>query len=443
MTDIPKRRVEIMRCRKSVCIIWLASLIAFTLACCSLSDELYDVDSSGTDIKYVLEALARRSGANIVVSPEVTGNVSAHLKQMTIDAILDHMSAVQGFAWEKKDGAYLVASKEKLAKPVPEQAPVPENQVLVWQCKNAKPADLVTVLTKLMPNLKAVEGPSQITPVLSSGSSGSSYTGGESSSSSSTTTSETTSTSNACSLIIMGSPVDIARARDILTQLDIPRKQVKIDVAITEITNSKEKNIGTEWSWGDINLTEDTTTSGIWFGKFTKDATNVAATVSALVSSGRANLLAQPNISVLDNESAEILIGDRILFPKLTGYSDNGVPIYDKDEEKVGIYLQIAPKITGESEVVLTLYPQVSLVTGYLNNYPQISTREAKTTVSVKNGATLAIGGLVQENEIRDASKVPLLGDLPIIGSIFRHSKTTKDRTEIVIFLTPKIVEET
>lgn len=436
-----------MRCKKSVCIIWLASLITFTLACCCLSDQsgLFDVDSSGTDIKYVLEALARRSGANIVVSPEVTGNVSVHLKQMTIDDILDHISAVQGFAWEKKDGAYLVAAKEQLVKAAPKPAPVPESQVLVWQCKNAKPADLVTVLTKLMPDLKAVEGPNQITPALSSGSSStsSSYTSGESSSSSSTTTSDTTSTSNACSLIIMGSPSDIARAKDILAQLDIPRKQVKIDVAITEIANSKEKNIGTEWSWGDINLNEDTTTSGIWFGKFTKDATNVAATVSALISSGRANLLAQPNISVLDNESAEILIGDRILFPKLTGYSDNGVPIYDKDEEKVGIYLQIAPKITGESEVILTLYPQVSLVTGYLNNYPQISTREARTTVSVKNGATLAIGGLVQENEIRDASKVPLLGDLPIIGSIFRHSKTTKDRTEIVIFLTPKIVEDT
>ena len=126
------------------------------------------------------------------------------------------------------------------------------------------------------------------------------------------------------------------------------------------------------------------------------------------------------------------------------GYSSTGTPIFDKEEEKVGIYLQIAPRITGANEVLLNLYPQVSLVTSFLKttagDYPQISTREARTTVSVKSGETLAIGGLLRENDIRTAQKVPLFGELPIIGGIFRHSKKTKERTEIVIFLTPTIV---
>lgn len=408
---------------------------------------VYDIDSSGTDIKYVLEALARRSGANIVVSPDIMGDVSVHLKQMTIDSILDNLATVHGFAWEKSGQTYLVAAKEKFVKPAPAQAPA-QRQTLLWQCKHSKPADLVTVVTKLLPNVTAVEGPNMITPTLESSDSGTSTSMGSSTGSSSSSTTSTSGSSSSQSvrsnsnmLVLMGEPGDIEQAKGILAQLDMPRKQVNIDVSITEIAETSGKELGTEWAWNEVGLTEDTSTSGIWFGKFSKEATNITATVSALIKNGSATLLAKPNISVLDNEYAEILIGDRILFPKLTGYNDNGIPIYDKDEEKVGIYLQIAPKIAGDSEIVLTVYPQVSLVTGYLKDYPQISTREAKTTVSVKNGSTLAIGGLLQDNDIKNYSKVPLLGDLPIIGSVFRHSKKTKERTEIVIFLTPKIVE--
>ncbi len=164
-----------------------------------------------------------------------------------------------------------------------------------------------------------------------------------------------------------------------------------------------------------------------------------------MIENNMADLLAKPNISVVDGEYAEILIGDRILFPKLIGYDNNNLPIYDKEEERVGIYLQIAPKVTGDNDVILTLYPQVSLVTGYLKtqvgDYPQISTREAMTTVSVEDGDTIAIGGLLQQDEIRNAKKIPLLGDLPVIGKLFRHDKVTKERNEIVIFLTPKIVK--
>ncbi len=112
----------------------------------------------------------------------------------------------------------------------------------------------------------------------------------------------------------------------------------------------------------------------------------------------------------------------------------------------VGISLLIAPKISDDDQIVMTLDPQVSLVTGYLNtdagNYPQISSREARTTVCVKNGSTLAIGGLIQDNEIRNMSKLPILGNLPFLGQLFSHVNTTKSRTEVVMFLTPKIVRE-
>ncbi|MCE5315392.1 MAG: secretin N-terminal domain-containing protein [Armatimonadota bacterium] len=434
-----------MRYRQILCIPALVAYIGLGFATiCPAQNNigLYDVDSSSTDIKYVLEALARRSGANIVVSPDIAGDVSVHLKQMTIDSILEHLAKVQGFAWQKSGDTYLVADKERFAKPV-EAAPTPDVQTVVWQCKNSRPSDMAAVIAKILPDLKAIEGPNLISPSLGSGGMSSDS---DTLSSDSSTSGSVVSKNNSSTLILMGKPSDIAQAMDILTQLDAPRKQVNIEVSVVELSSNFDKELGTEWSWNDINLSEDTSTSGIWFGKYTKDATNITSTVSALIKNENGKLLAKPNISVLDNETAEILIGEKLLFPKISSYSDNGTPIYDKDEEKVGIYLQIAPKIAGDSDIVLSLYPQVSLVSGYLEtdyaSYPQISTREARTTVSVKNGSTLAIGGLIQDDEIKSSSKVPILGDLPIIGSFFRHSSTTKERTEIVIFLTPKIVED-
>jgi type II secretory pathway component GspD/PulD (secretin) len=406
----------------------------------------FDVDASGTDVKYVLEALARRSGANIVVSPEVTGEVTIHLKQATIDDILDYLSKVQGFKWEKQGVTYLVAPFDKFAKPSESDVTpaVPQSRILVWICKHVKASDLVATIKGLFDDLKVTEGPSAVKPVLGEGSTSGGGGLGGSSTSGTSGGSSTQSAQDPSRIVLFGPPDQIARAQEVLENIDKPKPQVSIQVAITEIRVTAASEIGIDWTFSDLVLQESTPSGGIRFGKYNKQPLTFTGTISALIDNGKANLLAQPNLSVLDGDSAYILIGDRILYPKLVGYTQFGTPIYDKEEERVGIYLQVAPLVADEENIVLKLYPQVSLVTGYLKtqagDYPQISTREAKTTVSVKSGATIAIGGLLRENDIKDASKIPLLGDLPIIGGFFRHTKTTREKTEIVIFLTPKIV---
>jgi type II secretory pathway component GspD/PulD (secretin) len=245
-------------------------------------------------------------------------------------------------------------------------------------------------------------------------------------------------------VLVYGAPADVAKAGDALSRLDKARAQVSIKVAVTEINSTASRELGVEWAYGDISVSENGDQSGIKFGSFNRQPLSFTGTISALIKNGNGRLLAEPNISVVDGETASILIGERILFPKLVGYNTIGTPIYDAEEERVGIYLQIAPRVSGSDEIILTLYPQVSLVTSYLKtqagDYPQISTREARTTVMVKNGATLSIGGLLRDDDIKSLSKVPLLGDLPIIGQFFRRNKTTRERTEIVILLTPTLL---
>lgn len=409
----------------------------------SKNANLYDIDATGTDIKFVVEALAQCSGVNIIVGPEVAGPVTAHLKQMSVDAILDCMSTVQGFRWQKTDGTYMLLGKALAEQP--EVPALPEEQLLVWQCRYIKAADVAITLQGLFPKLKVVAGPGSVTPTLSSqqGSPVASSGGAAPASGSgqSGSTSGLTST-----VLIYGGPDDVALAKDALTQMDKARAQVSIKVAVTELNSNASKELGIDWAFSDIALTESQPASAIKFGKLARDPLSFTGAISALLKNGGGKLLAEPNISVIDGERASILIGDRILYPKLVGYNINGIPIFDKAEENVGIYLQIAAKVGGKGEVTLTLYPQVSLVTSYLkmqgSEYPQISTREAHTTVMVKDGETLSIGGLLRDDDIRSVTKVPLLGDLPIIGGFFRRNKTTRDRSEIVILLTPTIITQ-
>jgi type II secretory pathway component GspD/PulD (secretin) len=168
-------------------------------------------------------------------------------------------------------------------------------------------------------------------------------------------------------------------------------------------------------------------------------------TISSLGRNDEAKLLARPVISVLDGDKAFILIGERILYPVLVGYTQAQTPIFDKAEERVGIYMQVAPLVSQDGEITMTIYPQVSVVTGYLEvneaSYPQISTREAQTTVRVRSGEQIVLGGLIQDEDIENFKKVPGLSRLPFFGSLFKWRSTSKRKSEVVIFLRPSLVE--
>ena len=107
----------------------------------------------------------------------------------------------------------------------------------------------------------------------------------------------------------------------------------------------------------------------------------------------------------------------------------------------VGVTLQIAPRVSPDGYVTSHIYAVVSSVTGYSQGYPIISQREAETSASVRDGETFVIGGLTQENNLSTKNKIPLLGDIPIVGQLFRNQRTTRSRTELYIIITPRIVK--
>ena len=152
-------------------------------------------------------------------------------------------------------------------------------------------------------------------------------------------------------------------------------------------------------------------------------------------------MLARPQIVAQSGTSASILTGDALPILSSITYAGSA-PVVQQQVQyvNVGVNLQIQPRITTDGYVTSHIYSEVSSVTGYTGSYPQISQRVASTTATVRDGESFVIGGLIQENEINNLAKIPGLGDLPLIGSIFRTRHDSMSRTNLYIVVTPKIV---
>jgi type II secretory pathway component GspD/PulD (secretin) len=134
------------------------------------------------------------------------------------------------------------------------------------------------------------------------------------------------------------------------------------------------------------------------------------------------------------------MIGQKVPYTTTT-MGAGGVSQQDTKWQDVGIKLEVTPTINTDQKVTLKIKPEVSLVTQITAAGPVVATRQAETTVLVKNMETIVIGGLIREEDKKLGSSVPLLGELPVIGYLFRRDNNTKERSELLIFLTPQIIE--
>ena len=285
------------------------------------------------------------------------------------------------------------------------------------------------------------------------------------------------------SLIIVGSPGDYETIRDVIQKLDIRRRQVYVEAAIIEMSLSKSLDIGFEFAYADPSINSTTTNQttplgGTNFGNIGTVASqgpaglaalnglvaaavkgsfvyngaqflNVTMLIHALQANGDVNVLSTPNLLTTDNQKAEIMVGQNI--PFVTGQTQNAATggtaiLTSVDRKDVGITLKITPQITSDDSVRLDIYEEISAVitTPGLNVNvvgPSTSKRAASTTVVVKDGQTMVIGGLITDNVNITSSSVPLLGDIPILGWLFKTKSTSVDKTNLMIFITPYIIK--
>ncbi len=296
-------------------------------------------------------------------------------------------------------------------------------------------------------------------------------------------------------LVVVASPADYQNLSQIIRQLDKRRKQVYVEAMIIEASMDKLRNLGVQWratatkggapiAIGGIGTIDQTALTNILqglqgatlggLGNFLKvPLTTVASdgtiTTNTLTIPGFAalfnlsdfrdsvNVLSTPQILTSDNKEAEILVGENVPFISqsqttaglgVTSSSTSVSGIVNSIvRQDVGIILKITPQITEGDNVKLDIYQEISQVKNQpdaltISVGPTITKRSTKTSVVVKDNQTVVIGGLMQENDEETVTKMPVLGDIPLLGWIFKTKNTTKNKTNLIIFLNPHIIKE-
>ena len=296
-------------------------------------------------------------------------------------------------------------------------------------------------------------------------------------------------------LVITAQPDMLRSLEAVIRQLDIRRAQVLIEAIIVEVFEGDGVNLGVQWyhesgamsqftngvtpissiaaaaeaaqptqgtlgstvtsesgaitvnpdqpdTEGDYSLAAQVlgSVSGTLFGIVKNDW---GAIIQAVSSDTNSNLLSTPSITTLDNEEAYFIVGQEV--PIITGAqtgSNNSNPFQTVERQEIGIKLKVTPQINEGSGVQLTIEQEVSSVSGATGVDISINKREIKTTVMADDGATVILGGLIDEDVQESVQKVPLLGDIPIIGHLFKSTSNTKRKRNLMVFLRPTIVRD-
>jgi general secretion pathway protein D len=259
------------------------------------------------------------------------------------------------------------------------------------------------------------------------------------------------------SLLVRTASKNIERVKQIIAELDRAVRQVLIKVLIAEVTHSKSLDLGAEFSvlnvrmgTGSASISTDFSVaaqSGGLIYTFA-DAEDFTATIRALEGVGKLDVLSRPYILASDNQEASITVGQEVPFIRNTRTTDTGQTINTIEYEDIGIILNVTPHVNPDGLVVLDVAPEISTLTGETVpisetvNAPVFAKRSAQTRVAVPNGQTIVIGGLMEDRITDTIQKVPLLGDIPLLGALFRRTIQSKAKTELLVFLTPHVAQQ-
>lgn len=283
------------------------------------------------------------------------------------------------------------------------------------------------------------------------------------------------------SLIFYGTETEAEQVRRLVKELDVPAKQVALEARVLAISREAAKNLGIQWQWSSLpqypeaettyesrhqavqnpdgsyrTVTVDvpkTTVTRQWgnnfygilqFGRGPEGQPfefYYGATINALITNGKAKVLARPNITTIQGHEAVINIGGEV--PVTETSVSNSVTTTSISYKEAGIILRYTPRVNGDGTITAEVHTEVSspLYVEEMKAY-RFQSRRADTTVRLRDGETMVIGGLIGSEEAKSLSKIPFLGDLPILGAFFRNVRRSKTDSEIMIFLTAHVLDE-
>jgi type II secretory pathway component GspD/PulD (secretin) len=367
-----------------------------------------------TDLREALAAIAAQSGINIVTDQTVYGFISMEIIEVPFEEALRRLLAPFGFTFRRMAGYYLVG------------AAYPDNPSF----------PLLSVTERIVPNYMRAENVPQLLssfyiPFI-----------------------HVDPKTNV--LAVTASPEIIQKIKEELAAIDVAPRQVMVEALITELSSDARKSLGIDATWlaeksgesfsvilpvGDLL----DSTFGLGFSKPDARAEgwvgNFKTSLKALIQDGKVNIRANPRVATVEGQQAQIIIGKEQYYVILTGTAAYS---YGQLERiPVGVTLNIIPYVADNGDITVEIQPEVSDVVGTgATGLPVVSKRSVTTKVRVKDGETIVIGGLLQKNESVTKRKIPLLGDIPILGLLFSRTDKRVEEVETVVFITPHLLVE-
>lgn len=257
-------------------------------------------------------------------------------------------------------------------------------------------------------------------------------------------------------LVLRGTRGQIDAAKQYLMAVDIPSRQVAVELRVMELSREEALRLGLDWNiltGGRLQqvrfnqgLGGNITQGGTFSAKYQNNATdqfNVLGTLDAMANKN--NLIARPNALITDGRSSRLFVGDTVRYIKTINASQNGTTV-EIDKVEVGVTIDLQARIGAGGNIAFALDQNFSFLKGFTpvpggGAIPQTSDRSAQMFVNMLDGETIALGGLILDQDIKKESGLPILKDLPIIGALFKRIDNSRQRTEVVFFLTAKVVE--
>ena len=436
---------------------FLSILLLFnvlTITPVGASIPLVNMNVVDSDVRDVLTALAEIGNVNIVYDDSVGGEKQAGIRNITIklqnvpfDTALELVTKTKGLVYQKMNGVIVVGPAASFSRNF--------GSLHVVKLKYVAAENLVDAVAYILsPETKEDyrHGVNQVTKAapennnreLTALGASSDFTQNQRSIKGGNSRVQFDGAANA--IIFFGTAAEERQVRQLIEELDIPQQQVSLEAEVVELSNAAARELGINWVW-DVTPTPSTDGKGyggtIKYGKSPEGKPyqfNYQATIKALVTDEKAKYLAKPNVLAINGKGAKIFIGDSV--PVQTAIIEDGKTTPKVEYKDAGIILHYLPHIHSDGQITAKVYTGVSYpLKDEKTGAYTISTRQAETEVRMQDGATLVIGGLINNSESKGSSKTPFFGDLPILGKLFQSSSRKQDDSEIVIFLTARIMK--
>ncbi len=383
-------------------------------------ENLVTLEADNASLTSVFQILTEKSGWNIVTGPSVEGRrISIRVIDVPVEEAFDLVVKAAGLGYEKIGSSILVVDPEKLG----EESSL---QAFVVKLNYADANEIMGVLQNLAPFVNADVGGNQ--------------------------------------LIIVAGPRVKGEILDVIAEIDKPAVQIMLQAKLVEVSVDDVIKMGIDWD--KLNSVTNIITEGepdpndpnslpekmpyeirdLTKSTLSRQLKAFEVVLDFLISDGKARLLADTKLATMNNRPATIHIGDIVPYV-VTTYAAGAAGVTEQakiEKEKVGIKLNITPHVSEDGYITTIVEPEVSSIIGFVgpnDEIPWVKTRKASTMVRVKDGETIIIAGLLNEEKTTQITKLPILGHIPILGKLFQHTYINSKKTDLIVEITPKLIE--